>query len=110
MQVPQRSMTAVHIYCSVHFSTSDSMEVASSTQGGAVSHGIKQAKRNAAFIKKAPQGEWQTLIRAASNLQLTRTGGFQQLPMIVYEYQTKVLIVQASCCTTCQSNYFSIIW
>lgn len=86
---PQRSLNAVHVYCSVRFATSDSMEVANSTQGGAIAHGLQQAKWNPAFINKAAQGEWQMLIRAASNLQFTRTGAFQQLPVIVFGYQTK---------------------
>ena len=79
----QCSITVLHIDCSVRFAASNSMEVASSTQGGTVALGLKQAKRNPAFIKKAPQGEWQTLIRATSNLQPLRTGGLLPLHLIV---------------------------
>lgn len=68
-------LKVLYLHCSVRFATVSSMEVASSVPGAPVTHGLKQAKRTAAFVKKAPQGEWQTLIRAASNLQPARTGG-----------------------------------
>ncbi|KAL3135980.1 hypothetical protein ABBQ32_007021 [Trebouxia sp. C0010 RCD-2024] len=64
---------------SVRFVTAKSMEVATSTQG-LVTGGLKQAKQNPAFTKKAPQGEWQALIRATSHLQPT-TGSLPRDPM-----------------------------
>ena len=79
----QCSITVLHIDCSVRFAASNSMEVASSAQGGTVAHGLTQGKRNPVFIKKAPQGEWQALIRATSNLQPLITGGLLPLQVIV---------------------------
>ena len=65
-------MGACFANCSVRFATAKSMEVAK----GQATQGLKQAKPNSAFITKAPQGEWQTLIRVASttNLRPLKTG------------------------------------
>ena len=35
---------------------------------------LRKAKVNPAFVKKAPSGEWQTLIKATSDLQQTSAG------------------------------------
>ena len=58
---------------SVRFATSKSMDTSTAATGQPVSV-LKSVQRNSAFVKKTPSGEWQTLIRATSQLQSHRTG------------------------------------
>ena len=55
---------------------------------------VKSAQRNSAFVKKAPSGEWQTLIRATSQLQSHRQGTKAAAKCV---YQTVTRSTQ-SCC------------
>ncbi len=57
---------------------------------------VKSAQRNSAFVKKAPSGEWQTLIRATSQLQSHRQGTKAAAKCV---YQTVTRSTQ-SCCSS----------